>query len=124
MGDKKVIDSNKIKPTKKLVDWEILAIFIGIIITVPMLALLGSAIYAIFLDRPGAFMGILLTILIMLIFWAIIWMGIGMFSGLSLKKVIRSISVSRLDDLEQENERLQKLVNELSQEKKLQNDTK
>ena len=115
-----MIDSNKIKPAKKLVDWEIMAIFIGIIITVPMLALLGSAVYAVFIDRPGAYMGILLTIIIMLIFWAIIWMGIGLFSGLNVKDV----SVSKLDELERENERLQKLVTELSQGKKLQNDSK
>jgi hypothetical protein len=117
-------DSNKINATKKLVEWEILAIFIGIIMTVPMLALLGSAIYAVVDDRPGAYVGILLIIIIMLFFWAIIWVGIGMFSGLSAKNIFQSISVSRLDELEQENERLQKLVTELSKEKKLQNDSK
>ena len=117
-------DLNKINATKKPVDWEILAIFIGIIMTVPMLALLGSAIYAIVDDRPGAYVGILLTIIIMLVFWAIIWMGIGMFSGLSAKNIIQSNFVSRLDELERENERLQKLVTELSKEKQLQNDSK
>ena len=91
-GDKKVSDLNKINATKKPVDWEILAIFIGIIMTVPMLALLGSAIYAIVDDRPGAYVGILLTIIIMLVFWAIIWMGIGMFSGLSAKNIFNLIN--------------------------------
>ena len=123
-GDKKVSDLNKINATKKPVDWEILAIFIGIIMTVPMLALLGSAIYAIVDDRPGAYVGILLTIIIMLVFWAIIWMGIGMFSGLSAKNIFQSHFVSKLDALEQENERLQKLVTELSKEKQLRNDSK
>ena len=115
-----MVDSNNIKATKKLVDWEILAIFIGIIITVPMLALLGSAIYAVIDDRPGGYMGILLAIIIMLGFWAIIWLGIGMFTGFNAK----IDSVSKLDELERENERLRKLVTELSQEKKLQNDSK
>lgn len=123
-GDKKVSDLNKINVTKKLVEWEILAIFIGIIMTVPMLALLGSAIYAVVDDRPGAYMGILLTIIIMLFFWAIIWVGIGMFSGLSDKNIIQLNFISRLDELERENEQLKKVVSELSKEKQLKNDSK
>ena len=65
---------NKINMTKKLGDWgwETIAVFTGVIITVPMLALLGSAIYAVIDDRPGAYVGILLTIIILLVFWAII----------------------------------------------------
>ncbi len=117
-------DLNKMNAIKKLGDLEMLAVFIGIIITVPMLALLGSAIYAVMVDRSGGYMGILLTIIIMLVFWAIIWGGIWMVSVLRANNIMQSNSVSRLDELERENERLQKLVTELSQEKQLQNDSK
>jgi len=117
-------DSNKNNATKKPVDWEMMAIFIGIIITVPMLALLGSAISAVVENRPGGYVGILLTIIIMLLFWAVIWVGIGMFSGLSAKNIFQSHFVSKLNELEQENERLQKLITELSKEKQLGNDSK
>ena len=110
-------DTNKNNSTKKPVDWEMMAIFIGIIITVPMLALLGSAIYAVVDDRSGGYMNILLTIIIMLFFWAVIWVGIGMFSGLSAKNIFQSHFVSKLDELERENERLQKLVTDLSKKK-------
>jgi uncharacterized membrane protein len=123
-GDKKVNDLNKMNAIKKLGDLEMLAVFIGIIITVPMLALLGSAIYAVMVDRSGGYMGILLTIILMLVFWAIIWGGIWMVSVLRANNIMQSNSVSRLDELERENERLQKLVTELSQEKQLQNDSK
>ena len=57
---------------KKLGDWNTLVIFIGVIITVPMFALLGTAIYAVMVDRPGAYVGVLVTIIIILVFWAII----------------------------------------------------
>lgn len=123
-GDKKVNDSNKINETKKLGDWEIVTIFTGIIMTIPMLALLGSAIYAVIIDRPGAYAGILLTIIIMLVFWAIIWGGIWIVYSLRAKKIMQSNPASKLAELERENERLRKLVTELSQEKHLQNDSK
>jgi len=119
-----VNDSNKINAPKKLGDWGMMAVIIGIIITVPMVALLGSAIFAVIDNRPGAYVGILLIVIIMLIFWAIIWGGIWIFSGLRANNITRSNSVSRLAELERENERLQKLVTELSQEKQLQNDSK
>ncbi len=115
---------NEIKLTKKLGDWQTMAVFTGVIITVPMLALLGSAIYAVIDGRPGAYVGILLTIIILLVFWAIIWGGIWMVSGLRANNIVQSNFVDRLDELEQENERLQKLVTELSQGKQLQNDSK
>ena len=117
-------DSNKINAPIKLGDWEIMAVYTGIIITVPMLALLGSAIYAAMTDRPGAYVGILLTIIIMLVFWAIVWGGILIVAGLKAKNVRQSNSVSKIDELERENERLRKLVTELSQEKQLKTDPK
>ena len=117
-------DSDKIHSFKKLGDWEMLVVIVGIIITVPMLALLGSAIFAVIDDRPGAYVSILLIIVIMMIFWAIIWGGIWIFSGLRADDIMRSNSVKRLEELERENERLQKLVTELSQGKQLQSDSK
>ena len=117
-------DLNKMNTAKKLGDWERLVIFTGIIITVPMLALLGSAIHAVLIDRPGAYMGILLTIIIMLVFWSVVWGGIWMVSSFRANNIMQPNSVSRIDELERENERLQKLVTELSQEKQLQNDPK
>jgi uncharacterized membrane protein len=108
---------NKKNVPRTLGDWERVAVFVGIIITVPMLALLGSAIYSALLDRPGAFVGILLSIIIMLIFWAIIWGGIWMFSVFRARNNTQANSARRLEDLERENERLQKLVTQLSEEK-------
>ena len=117
-------DLNKINATKKLGNWEILTVFTGIIITVPMLALLGSAIYAAMVNRPGAYVGILLTIIIMLVFWAIIWGGIWVVYSIRANITMQSNTVSKFDELERENERLRKLVTELSQEKQLRNDSK
>ena len=47
-----------------------------------------------------------------------------MASSSRANNIMQSDSVSRLDELERENERLQKLVTELSHEKQLQNDSK
>ena len=117
-------DIDKINKTKKLSNWDFLVVFIGIIITVPMMALLGRAIFALLDNRPGALVGILLTIIIMLIFWAIIWGGIFMIPGLRDENKTQSDSARKVEELEQEIERLQKMVTELSQEKQLQNNTK
>jgi hypothetical protein len=112
-------DSSEKGAPKGLGDWARVAVFAGIIMTVPMLALLGSAIYAALAGRAGASTGILLSIVIMLLFWAIIWGGIWMISGLRVRSDARAQFAGRIEELERENERLQKLVTELSGEKQL-----
>lgn len=104
---------------KKLVDTRMLAIIIGVIITVTMLASLGSASYAVIDNKPGAtYMAILLIIIIMLLFWAFIWWIVG---NIEAKNIIQRNHIDKIYNLERENEQLRKLLTELSLEKQLKN---
>ena len=87
-------------------DMVALILFVGVIITVPMFALLGTAIYAVMVDRPGAYVGVLVTIIIILVFWAITWGAFWMVSSMKDKNLLQSTVVNRLDELERENKEL------------------
>jgi len=112
-----VNDSNKMNALKKFGGWGRMVIFTGVIITIPLFVLLGAAIYGFIMDRPGAFAGILWTLIIILVFWAITWVGLWMVSDTGNQNIMQSDLVNRLNELARENERLQKLVTELSQKK-------
>ena len=105
------------KAIEKLGGWGRLVVFTGVIITIPLFVFLGAAIYGFMMDRPGAYEGVLWTIIIILFFWAITWVGLWMVSGAGNKNSTQSDPLSRINELERENERLQKLVTELSQKK-------
>lgn len=110
-------DSNKMNALKKFGGWGRLVVFTGVIITIPLFVFLGAAIYGFMMDRPGAYEGVLWTIIIILVFWAITWVGLWMVSDTGNKNIMQSDLVNRLNELERENARLQKLVTELSQKK-------
>jgi len=68
-----VNELDKVNVIKKLGGWERLVIFSGVILSVPLFTLLGTAVYALVTDRPDAHMGIWLTIISILVLWAIVW---------------------------------------------------
>lgn len=106
----------KISIIKKLGGWERLVVFSGVILTVPLFALLGTAVYAITADRPAAYMGVLLSIISLLVLWAIVWGALWIVSGFRENGFddLQITSASELEKLQKENERLKQQVAELS----------
>ena len=99
-------DSGNHTIVKKLGGWERLIIFSGVILTVPLFALFGTAIYSVVTDRSDALMGVLLSIIAILILWAVIWGMLWIVSG------IREGNFNNNGDTAA-NERLKKQIAEL-----------
>ena len=110
-------DSAKINVVKKLGGWERLIIFSGVILTVPLFALLGTAIYAVITDRSDALMGVLLSLIAILILWAFIWGMLWIVSGIREGSFNNSTGEqsAKLEALMRENESLKKQLEELKQ---------
>ena len=66
-------ESEQVNVVKKLGGWERMVIFSGVLLTVPLFALLGTAVYSLATDRTDAHMGVLLSIISLLVLWAIVW---------------------------------------------------
>lgn len=113
-------DSDKIKVVKKLGGWERLVIFSGVVLTVPLFALLGTAIYALVTERSDALMGVMLSVIAILVLWAIVWAALWIVSGVrdgSLNDLLgNNNSSGKLEELQRENERLRQQVEELKKE--------
>jgi ABC-type Fe3+ transport system permease subunit len=110
-----VNDSDKIELIKKLGGWERLVVFSGVLLTVPMFALLGVAVYSVATGRPDAPMAVLLSIISLLVLWAIIWGMLWIVSGFRAGGEIETSSDLRvkLEELRRDNERLKKQLTEL-----------
>ena len=110
-------DSEKINVVKKLGGWERLIIFSGVILTVPLFALLGTAIYAVITDRSDALMGVLLSLIAILILWAFIWGMLWIVSGIREGHFNNGNAdiAAKLTALQSENESLKKQLDELKQ---------
>ena len=105
-------DSGNLTVVKKLGGWERLIIFSGVILTVPLFALFGTAIYAVVTDRSDALMGVLLSIIAILILWAFIWGMLWIVSGIregSFNNQNGDLA-ARLEALQNENESLKKQI--------------
>jgi len=103
-------DSDKITAVKKLGGWERLVIFSGVVLTVPLFALLGTAIYALVTDRADALMGVLLSVIALLVLWAVIWGMLWIVSGVregSFNNQNGDLA-TKLEALRAENESLKK----------------
>jgi hypothetical protein len=113
-------DLEKINAVKKLGGWERMVIFSGVLLTVPLFALLGTAIYALVADRPDAHMGVLLSIVSLLVLWAIVWGMLWIVSGFREGggNNLVDTSANELEALRQENERLRRQLAELTQTKR------
>ena len=109
-------EMDKMNVIKRLGGWERMVVFSGVILTVPLFALLGTAIYSAMADRPDAHLGILLSVICLLVLWAIVWGALWIVSGFKNNGEM-SIELTRLEELEQENERLKKLLAEMSADK-------
>ncbi|MBF8270571.1 MAG: hypothetical protein HW386_2280 [Gammaproteobacteria bacterium] len=114
--------SDKIKVVKKLGGWERMAIFSGVILSVPLFTLLGTAVYALVTDRPDAHMGVLLTIISILVLWAIVWGTLWIVSAFREENGeendnMDSSAADMLATLQEENTRLKKQLAELTKGK-------
>lgn len=108
-------DSDKQKNMiNKLGGWERLVIFCGVIMTVPIFALLATAFFALSHEREGAFMGIVLSIICLLVLWALVWGALWIITGFRAGGLIPGNSESDIETLKQENERLRKLLDQQS----------
>lgn len=109
-------DSETITAVKKLGGWERLVIFSGVVLTVPLFALLGTAIYAVMTDRTDAVMGVFLSIIAILILWAVIWGMLWIVSGIREGHFNNGNgdTAATLEELRAENERLKKQIAELT----------
>jgi len=106
---------DKIEAIKKLGGWERLVIFSGVILSVPLFTLLGTAIYAVATDRSDAPMGVLLSVVAILVLWAIVWGLLWIFSGFQDTGFMDDNGNvnGKLKELQQENERLKRQLEEL-----------
>lgn len=110
-------DSDKTNVLKKLGGWERLVIFSGVVLTVPLFALLGTAIYALVTDRSDALMGVLLSVIAILVLWAIVWGVLWIVSGVrdgSINDLAGNNLSGKLEELQRENERLRQQLDELT----------
>ena len=110
-------DSDKVTVVKKLGGWERLIIFSGVILTVPLFALLGTAFYSVITDRSDALMGVLLSLIAILILWAVIWGMLWIVSGIREGTFYNNNGSleEKLETLQVENENLKKQLAELKQ---------
>ena len=112
-------ESEQVNVVKKLGGWERMVIFSGVILSVPLITLLGTAILALITERPDAHLGVLLTIVSILVLWAIVWGLLWIVSG--FRDVgfnnQQDTASDKLEELQQENERLKKQLAELKQGK-------
>lgn len=109
-------DSGNHTVVNKLGGWERLIIFSGVILTVPLFALFGTAIYSVVTDRADALMGVLLSIIAILILWAVIWGMLWIVSGIReghFNNGNGDLS-AKLEVLQRENEDLKKQIAELT----------
>ena len=115
-------ESDKVNVIKKLGGWERMAIFSGVILSVPLFTLLGTAIYALVTDRPEAHMGILLSIISILVLWAIVWGTLWVVSAFREENGENNVNpdsatADTLAKLQEENARLKEQLAELTRGK-------
>ena len=109
-------DSETITKVKQLSGWERLVIFSGVVLTVPLFGLLGTAIYAVMTDRTDAMIGVLLSVMAILILWAIIWGMLWIVSGIREGQFNNDNgdTAAKLAELQAENERLKQQLTDLT----------
>ena len=108
-------DTDKIDVIKKLGGWERLVVFSGVLLTVPLFALLGVAVYSVMTGRTDAPMAVLLSIISLLVLWAIVWGMLWIVTGFRTGGELETNTDLRvkLEELRQENERLKKQLAEI-----------
>ena len=106
-------DSDKLKLIERLGGWERLVVFSGVILTVPLFALLATGIYAVAVDRPSAGVGVFLTIICLLVLWAIVWGLLWIITGFRAGGFPLAASEISHEELLAENARLKEELAEL-----------
>ena len=110
-------DTHETNVVNKFGGWERLVIFSGVIMSVPLFALLGTAIVALTHDREGAMVGIILTGTALLILWALSWGALWIISGLRSGAIVPPLSsAAELAELRRENAKLKQLLAEQARE--------
>lgn len=109
-------EADKIEVIRKLGGWERLVIFSGVILTVPLFALLGTAIYSVAMDRPDAHLGVMLSVVCLLVLWAIVWGILWIVSGFREGGYLDNNGnlAGKLEELKSENDRLRKQLADLT----------
>ena len=111
-------DTDKRDLVNKYGGWERLVIFCGVIMTVPIFALLGTAFYAISHEREGAVMGVVISIIAVLVLWALVWGALWIISGFRSGALLPPTSTDMaLKELREENARLKEKLEEVSHRK-------
>lgn len=104
-------DTEKTNLVNKFGGWERLVIFCGVIMTVPIFALLGTAFYAISHEREGAVMGVVLSVICLLVLWALVWGALWIITGFRSGAIVPPLSsASELNELRRENARLKQML--------------
>ena len=87
--------------------------------TVPIFALLGTALYAISHEREGAFMGVILSVMALLVLWALVWGALWIVTGFRSGSFVPPLSsAAELTELRRENAMLKELLAEQARTKK------
>lgn len=107
---------DKSKLIERFGGWERLVVFSGVILTVPLFALLATGIYAVVVDRPSASVGVFLTVICLLVLWAIVWGLLWIIAGFRAGGIdeIKNNAQGPIDELRKENERLKRELAELT----------
>lgn len=97
--------------------WERLVIFSTVVISVPLFALLGTAVVALVHEREGAMVGITLSGAALLILWALSWGALWIISGIRSGTIVPPLSsAAELSELRRENTMLKELLAERSRQ--------
>lgn len=100
--------------------WGWLIIISGVVMTAVLFGLIGVAVFAIIEDRPVAYVSVIVIIISLLALWAITWGALWLVSGMRRESFALPGEPSladRLEELQQENERLRKRLAQLSEDK-------
>jgi len=108
-----VTDTQNTTLVNKFGGWERLVVFSGVVMTVPIFALLGTAFYALSHEREGAVMGIVLSIISLLVLWALVWGALWIVTGFRSGTFVPPLtSAAELNELRRENTMLKELLAE------------
>ena len=112
-------ETQDLNMVNKFGGWERLVIFSGVVMSVPLLALLGTALFALAHEREGAVVGIILSVTALLILWALSWGALWIVTGFRSGSFVPPLSsAGEINELRRENAMLKQMLAEQSKESK------
>ena len=110
-------DTKDINMVNKFGGWERLVVFSGVVISVPLVALLGTALVALTHNREGADMGVILSVIALLVLWALVWGALWIVTGIRSGSFVPPLSsAAELNELKRENAMLKQMLAEQSKQ--------